>query len=70
VADVRVINSGGKVGLHMLTPAADRWADRHLRHTETWQWIGDLVWMEPADAGLVMGDMQGAGLTMEEQVSD
>jgi len=59
--DVRVIDSGSLVGLHILTDEAEAWIADNVA-SEGWQWMGNILWVDHRMAGPVIEGMQAGGL--------
>jgi hypothetical protein len=66
MADVRVINSSDMIGLHIMSDEAQQWVSKNI-HTDPWQWMGDILWMEATSAEPVMLHMQEDGLALTLQ---
>ena len=64
MSDVRVIQDGSMVGLHMLTDDAEGWVADNVA-TEPWQWMGKILWVDHRMAGAVIEGMQAEGLALD-----
>jgi hypothetical protein len=65
MADVRVIQNGSMIGLHMLTDDAEAWMADNVA-TEPWQWMGKILWVDYRMAGAVIEGMQDENLEVVE----
>lgn len=63
-ADVTVSNQGSLIMLSIITPEAKAWVEENVQ-TETWQWLGNNLCVEPRYADNVIDGMQADGLSVE-----
>ncbi len=61
--DVKVVWHGSVASLEPMTKAAKQWMDENLR-VEGWQWLGNMLCIEPRYADEIAGGMQAAGLVV------
>jgi hypothetical protein len=64
MTDVRIIQQGSMVGLHMLTDEAEAWFADNVA-SEPYQWMGKILWVDQRTALPVVEGLQAAGLTAE-----
>jgi hypothetical protein len=64
MTDVRIIQQGSMVGLHMLTDEAEAWFADNVA-TQPWQWMGKILWVDQRMAEAVVEGLQAEGLTAQ-----
>jgi len=64
MADVRVINDGTMVGLHVMSDEAENWVSKNVA-SEPWQWLGRILWLDARMAAPVINGMQEEGLDLD-----
>lgn len=65
MSDVRIINDGTLVGLHPISDEAAQWVDDNV-HSESWQWLGRILWVDHRMALPVIEGMADAGLVLTD----
>lgn len=64
MTDARFHNNGSLIGIVPITTEAQEWIDEHV-NTESYQWIGQVLYAEPRYAHRIAAAMIADGLTVE-----
>ncbi len=64
IADVSTDLQGTIFAFHVNTPAGREWFAENVE-TESWQWLGNTLGVEPRYAERIVQGLQDAGLTVD-----
>jgi hypothetical protein len=65
MADVRIINEGTLTGVLALNAEARQWIDDNV-HSEGWQWMGKVLWVDHRMVDNLLDGMIAAGLSLTD----
>lgn len=60
--DFVVTDQGTVIGFQPLTDGARQWTDEHV-HSEPWQWMGNILWVDHRMAGGLLDGIESEGFT-------
>lgn len=68
MSDFTIYSEGSLVGIQKHTPAAEDWVDENLE-SESWQWLGNILWIDHRLAQNIVDGIINDDLTVSETQS-